>query len=103
MDGEKLKEVRKDHNDTQESLAKKLGVSTSAVSKWEQGYSDPDVKTLIEICRLYDVTSDFLLGLSDDDPLITKKKRSVLSEKSKETLRQFEAFLLHQDRKNAKK
>lgn len=102
MDGDRLKEIRRDHNDTQETLASKLGVSTPTVSKWEQGESDPNVKTLLKICRMYNVSSDFLLGLSDDDPLITKRRRSALSEKSRETLRQFEAFLLHQERKKEK-
>ena len=103
MDGDRLKEIRRDNKDTQEMLAKKLDVSTPTVSKWEQGESDPQVKTLIKICRMYNVSSDFLLGLTNDDPLITKKRRAALSEKSRKTLRQFEAFLLQQEQKNAKK
>lgn len=103
MDGGRLREVRKDHGDTQESLGQKLGISTPTVSKWEQGASDPNLKTLVRICQMYNVSSDFLLGLSDDDPFFAKKRRESLSEKSKETLRQFEAFLVYQDRKNAKR
>ena len=102
MDGDRLKEIRRDHGDTQEMLARKLGVSTPTVSKWEQGESDPNVKTLIRICRLYNVTSDFLLGLSDEDPLITQRRRSGLTEQNRECLRRFEAFLLHDQRRAAK-
>ena len=102
MDGERLKDVRKDHQDTQETLAQKLGVSTPTVSKWEQGESDPSVSTLVRLCRLYDVSADFLLGLSDEDPLFTRKRRAALSDKSREALRQFEAFLIYQERRKNK-
>ena len=103
VDGNRLREIRKDHKDTQASLGRKLGFSTSMVRKWEQGTHSPSLETLKQICILYDVSSDFLLGLSRDDPKFSKKKQDQLSQKSKETLRQFEAFLIQQDRKNAKK
>ena len=99
VDRARLKEIRKDHGDTQESLGKKLGVSTPAVSKWEQGLTDPTLETLLQICRLYDVSSDFLLGLSADDPLFTKKRRSKLSTESRIALKQFEEYLLYRDTK----
>ena len=80
LEGERLKEIRRDHHDTQESLAKKLGFSTPTVSKWEQGQSNPDLDTLVQICRMYHVTADYLLGLSDEDPLIWQEKSSRLSD-----------------------
>ena len=52
-------------------IAEKLHVSTSAVSKWEQGTAEPSLECLIQICRLYEVSADFLLGLTDDDPFFT--------------------------------
>lgn len=87
----------------QETLGEKLGFLTSMVRKWEQGASAITVETLKQICRMYNVTSDFLLGPSDDDPLFAKKRRELLSEKSRETLRQFEAFLIYLERRNAQK
>ena len=98
MYGSRLKDIRKDHGDTQEELAKKLNVSTATVSKWEQGANDPNFETLCQICRMYEVSADFLLGLSDDDPLFTKKKRSKLSAESRNTLELFEKFLLQQEK-----
>ena len=102
MDGSRLRDIRKDHGDTQASLGAKLGFSTSMVRKWEQGTSAITVETLKRICRLYNVSADFLLGLSDDDPVFSRKRRETLSEKSRESLRQFEAFLLYQERKSTK-
>ena len=103
LDGERLREIRKDHGDTQESLGIKLGYATPTVSKWEQGETEPGLETLKQICRMYEVSADYLLGLTDDDPLLAKKRREVLSEKSKEALRLFEEYLVSKDKKSAKK
>ena len=97
MYGSRLKDIRKDHGDTQEDLAKKLNVSTPTVSKWGQGANDPSFETLCQICRMYDVSSDFLLGLSDDDPLLIKKRRSKLSAESRTALKLFEEYLYSKD------
>ena len=93
MEGDRLKEIRRDHHDTQESLAKKLGFSTPTVSKWEQGQSNPDLDTLVQICRMYHVTADYLLGLSDEDPLIWQEKSSRLSDTNQKLLQRFRDFL----------
>ena len=68
--GERLAEVRKDHNDKQVDLARKLNVTPYTVRSWEQEKSSPSHEMLVQICRLYHVTSDYLLGLSDQDPLL---------------------------------
>ena len=64
MIGERLAEIRKDHGDRQYDLAQKLNVTVSAVRSWEQDKSSPSYETLVSICKLYDVSSDYLLGLS---------------------------------------
>ena len=74
MIGERLAEIRKDHHDTQASLAKKLVVSIPTIRAWEQNKSDPSYQTLCKICRMYNVSSDYLLGLNNDDPLLHKEK-----------------------------
>lgn len=102
MDGTRLRDVRKDHGDTQESLAKKLGFSVHTVRKWESETAEPNHETLIKICQMYNVSADFLLGLSRDDPMFTKKRRQALSDKNMEILQAFEDFLLERDKKSAK-
>ena len=72
MIGERLAEIRKDYHDTQASLAKKLVVSIPTIRAWEQNRSDPSYPTLCKICRMYNVSSDYLLGLNNDDPLLHK-------------------------------
>ena len=103
MDGTRLREIRKDHGDTQESMGDKLGFSTPTVSKWEQGLSEPSYETLKRICRMYHVTSDYLLGLTDDDPLLTKKRRKIMSDESKKALQLFEEYLINRDWKRGKR
>ena len=64
MIGDRLKELRHDHNDTQEDLAEKLNISKFTVQSWEQGKSEPNHEMLVSICRLYHVSSDFLAATS---------------------------------------
>jgi len=47
---------------TQEEMARRLGVTPQAVSKWERGMSIPDVTMLLDIARLLGVSTDWLLG-----------------------------------------
>lgn len=53
-----LKKFRQQKNYTQEQVAEILGVSSHTVSRWECGTTLPDVLTLPEIARLYEVTVD---------------------------------------------
>lgn len=59
--GEKLFNLRKSKNFSQEELAEKLGVTRQAISRWENGETMPDSPNLIEICDLFDVSADYLL------------------------------------------
>lgn len=63
MIGERIKESREKNNLTQSALAKKLGISRSAVNAWEMGISSPSAQYLIELSRLFNVTTDYLLDL----------------------------------------
>ena len=58
---DKLIELRKLNNDTQDSLANKLYVSRSLISKWERGISFPLLDDLNKICSLYNVEFEYLL------------------------------------------
>lgn len=75
MIGERLSEIRKDHEDTQAALAKQLGVSLPTVRAWEQEKSSPSHEMLVSICQLYHVSADYLLGLSDIDPAYVQRQR----------------------------
>lgn len=60
--GERLNQMRKNSNLTQDEVASHLGISPQAVSKWENDLSCPDIMLLPEIAKLYGVTVDELLS-----------------------------------------
>ena len=60
--GAKILELRKLKNIKQEELAAELGVTAAAVSKWENGYTLPDILMLCTLADFFEVTTDELLG-----------------------------------------
>ena len=62
--GQKIKELRKKNDLTQEKLADYLGVSYQAVSKWETGVNTPDLSLIGPLTKLLHVSADELLGLN---------------------------------------
>lgn len=60
--GKTILELRKQKNVTQEDLASELGVTAAAVSKWEHGYTLPDILMLSALADYFEVTTDELLG-----------------------------------------
>ena len=96
--GEKIKELRRKKDLTQEKLAEMLGVAYQTVSKWETGITSPDLSLIVPLARLFGVTTDelFCYNESADDLLKEKldsdyeetwqsgdlKKRFEISEKA---------------------
>ncbi len=63
--GARLKELRLDSKISQRKLGEILGFSNQTVSFWEIGRCEPDYDSLIKIAKYFNVSADFLLGLSD--------------------------------------
>ena len=61
--GQIIKKLRKERNLTQEELAEQLGVTSQAVSKWENGYGLPDISQVIPLASVFNVSTDVLFGL----------------------------------------
>lgn len=64
----RLVNLRKSYNYSQEALAEKLGISRQAVSKWERAEASPDTDNLILLARLYGISLDDLLKTDDEIP-----------------------------------
>lgn len=60
--GEKLSFLRKQRGMTQMELAEKLDISRQAVSRWEQGTSEPSTENLVSIGKLFGVSVDALVN-----------------------------------------
>ncbi|MBS6062205.1 helix-turn-helix transcriptional regulator, partial [Staphylococcus sp.] len=54
--GHQIQKLRKSENMSQEKLAEKLGVSRHSISNWEREVSNPDLKTILEITKLFNVS-----------------------------------------------
>ena len=73
---ERLVNLRKEKGLTQYDLAQLLGFSRGQIGNYEQGSREPDQETLLKIANFFNVSSDYLLGISDiknhtDDSNIT--------------------------------
>lgn len=61
----RIRELRKSNNLSQLEVAKILNMSQTGYSKYETGENDLSTKALIQLSQYYNVTSDYILGLSD--------------------------------------
>lgn len=61
-----LKELRKAKELTQLELAKLLDTTDDSIYSWEKGRSEPDINTLIKICKIFKVSADYLIGIEDE-------------------------------------
>lgn len=64
---ELLKQTRINRGLSQKEVAEKLGVAKSTYSMYESGYREPNLETIIKIADIYDVSTDYLMGLSDKE------------------------------------
>lgn len=71
MIAERIKTIREKNNMTQSDLAKRLGITRSSVNAWEQGISVPSTQYIIELARLFKVSTDYLLDVDSSAPLNT--------------------------------
>ena len=68
---DKLITLRKKAGWSQEELAEKLGVTRQSVSKWEGAQSVPDIDKILQLARLFGVTTDYLLKEEQGEPEYT--------------------------------
>ncbi|MGN1298308.1 MAG: helix-turn-helix domain-containing protein [Clostridia bacterium] len=63
--GNRIKKERENLNLSREELAKKIGVSYSAIAMYEQGNREPNNEIILKMCEIFDCTMDYLMGNSD--------------------------------------
>jgi len=61
----RFKQLREEHGLSQIELGNRLGVTQQSVFAWEHGKTTPQIQTAIQLSQLYDVSLDYLMGLSD--------------------------------------
>jgi len=63
--GLRIAQLRKENGWTQKQLAEKSNVDNTTISSWELGKNDVPTAILVELAKLFDTTTDYLLGLSE--------------------------------------
>jgi len=82
--GEKIFNLRKSKGMSQEKLAEELNVSRQAVSRWEMGTASPEIQNVIQISKMFGVTTDYLLNEeyeNDEEIPCVKEMKYKMNEK----------------------
>jgi len=72
MIGERIKELRTELCLSQAKVAKAIGYSQASVQDWEVGNKRPTSEAIIVLAQFFNVTADYLLGLSNDYSKVIK-------------------------------
>lgn len=79
--GQFLRQKRNEKGMTQKELAEKLFLSESAISKWEKGTAVPDTDNIVQLSKLFGVTTDYLikdnLDCDEDIPAVARTAANV--------------------------
>lgn len=62
----RIRDLREDNNLTQTQIAEYLGTSQTMYARYERGANEIPVRHIIKLCKLYNVSSDYILGISDN-------------------------------------
>lgn len=84
--GERLRIMRMRNKLTQIEASEKLNISNNTLSTYERDKRDPDTDILKKMCELYNVSSDYLLGLTDSPNREESQRSSKLSSIFNETV-----------------
>lgn len=102
----RLKELRKEKGNTQAEIAQIIGITRAAYTNIENGKREPDIDTVLKLASYFDVSTDYIYGLSNDkkptllsesgltpDGMRIAEKVSQLSEHHKKAVEDYIAFL----------
>lgn len=85
----RLKQLRKEHNLTQEELAQKISKTRSTIAGYETERKEPDYETLALLAKYFNVSLDYLMGVSDVKNPYSEKS---IEEEYKEEIQALEKF-----------
>ena len=71
---ERLKKLREFEKLNQSELAKELGISQNTYSQYETGSRQPSLEMLVKLAEFYFVSTDYILGLTDNPEPYPKRK-----------------------------
>ena len=61
----RIRDLREDHDKTQQAIADILGTSQTMYARYERGANEMPIRHLLVLCKYYGVSADYILGLKD--------------------------------------
>ena len=61
----RIRDLREDHDKTQQEIAEVLGTSQTMYARYERGANELPLRHLVTLCKYYHVSSDYILGLNE--------------------------------------
>ena len=61
----RIRDLRKDHDKTQQEIADILGTSQTMYARYERGANELPIRHLIVLCKYYGVSADYILGFKE--------------------------------------
>ena len=61
----RIRDLREDHDKTQQEIADILGISQTMYARYERGANELPIRHLLVLCQYYNVSSDYILGLTN--------------------------------------
>ena len=61
----RIRDLREDHDKTQQEIADILGTSQTMYARYERGANELPLRHLVKLCKYYGVSADYILGLSN--------------------------------------
>ncbi len=61
----RIRDLREDNDKTQQQIADVLGISQTMYARYERGANELPIRHLINLCKYYNVSADYILGLRD--------------------------------------
>lgn len=75
---ERVKNLRDKKGHTQDEVGKAVGRSREAVSKYEIGEREPDLIAVASLAKYFNVSADYILGITDDSEMLIGNKRKPI-------------------------
>ena len=64
--GKRIRDLREDHDKTQQQIADVLGTSQTMYARYERGANELPIRHLLALCSYYGVSADYILGRTDN-------------------------------------
>lgn len=61
----RIRDLREDHDKTQQQIADVLGISQTMYARYERGANEMPIRHLLALCKYYRISADYILGLTD--------------------------------------